>query len=90
MNSVKILVGSDQAVRDFSRRISKYDCEFDVQVGKEYMDARSLAGLFSLSLNKPLTLHIYAEDDVAEQVREDLDEYCMAQNGTMPTVDLGG
>ena len=42
------------------------------------MDARSLAGLFSLSLNKPLTLHIYAEDDVAEQVREDLDEYCMA------------
>ncbi|MGN0482537.1 MAG: HPr family phosphocarrier protein [Lachnospiraceae bacterium] len=78
MSSVKILVDSDDAARDFSRRIAKYDCEFDLQVGQEYMDARSMAARYSLSLKEPVTLHIYAEDEMVEEVKEDIGMYCVS------------
>lgn len=77
MESVQILIDSEDKVKDFNRRIGKYQCDFDLEVGHDYVDAKSLLGIFTLTLRKPLTLHIHAEEDMLGEIREDIGMYCI-------------
>ena len=36
----------------------------DLQSGKYYVDAKSIMGIFSLDLSKPIELNIHADEDV--------------------------
>ena len=42
---------------------SKFDCDMDLQSGKYYVDAKSIMGIFSLDLSKPLILNAGTEDE---------------------------
>ena len=49
-------------VKDFVNLLSKYPYEMDLISGRYTIDAKSLLGIYSLDLSKPLTLVIYAEE----------------------------
>lgn len=49
----------------FNKICSKFSCDVDLQAGKYYVDAKSIMGIFSLDLEKPLTLHVDTEDEAA-------------------------
>ena len=42
----------------------------DLQSGKYYVDAKSIMGIFSLNLSKPIDLNIHAENQDADNIIE--------------------
>lgn len=64
MKTVSISLNSIDKVKAFVNDISKYDFDFDLVSGRYVIDAKSIMGIFSLDLSKPIELNIHAEDDV--------------------------
>ena len=40
----------------------KYDCDIDLTSGRYVVDAKSIMGIFSLDLSKPIMVEIHSED----------------------------
>ncbi|MFR8545587.1 MAG: HPr family phosphocarrier protein [[Clostridium] scindens] len=66
MKSVQICLNSIDKVKSFVNDISKFDCDFDLVSGRYVIDAKSIMGIFSLDLSKPIELNIHADDNVDE------------------------
>ena len=62
MNTVKISLESIDKVREFVRTVTLFDNDFDMRSGRYTIDAKSILGIFSLDLSKPIELDIYGED----------------------------
>ena len=56
MSSMKILIDSIVKVKEFNNLAVKFPCEIDVVSGRYIIDGRSLMGLFSLDLGKPVEM----------------------------------
>ena len=54
MKSVQICLNSIDKVKSFVNDISKFDCDFDLVSGRYVIDAKSIMGIFSLDLSKPI------------------------------------
>ena len=70
MKTVKISLNSIDKVKSFVNDITKFDYDFDLVSGRYVIDAKSIMGIFSLDLSKPIDLNIHAEDNV-DEVLED-------------------
>ena len=46
--------------------ITRFDYDFDLVSGRYVIDAKSIMGIFSLDLSKPIDLNIHAEEDIEE------------------------
>ena len=64
MKTVQISLNSIDKVKSFVNDITKFDYDFDLVSGRYVIDAKSIMGIFSLDLSKPIDLNIHAEDDV--------------------------
>lgn len=64
MKSVTISLNSIDKVKAFVNDITKFDSDFDLVSGRYVIDAKSIMGIFSLDLSKPIDLNIHSEDDV--------------------------
>ena len=62
MKSVKISLEMAQKVKDFVKVVQDYPCEILLKSDKYVVDAKSILGIFSLDLSKPLTVEIYSDD----------------------------
>ena len=60
--------------RQFVNDITKFDYDFDLVSGRYVIDAKSIMGIFSLDLSKPIDLNIHADDNV-EEIMEMLKPY---------------
>lgn len=67
MKSVYISLNSIEKVKQFVNLINIYDSDFDLSSGRYIIDAKSIMGIFSLDLSKPLRLDIY-NDAVADDI----------------------
>ena len=74
MKSVTILLDTIEKVRKFVNQISQYEGDFDIISDRYIIDAKSIMGIFSLDLGKPLKLSIHSEEAVAK-VLEDFKEF---------------
>ena len=72
MTDIMIRLNSTDEIIKFNKIITKYNCYFDLEVGHNYVDAKSLLGIYSLTLNQPMLLHIQAEGELAEEIVEKL------------------
>ena len=61
--TVQISLNSIDKVKSFVNEITKFDYDFDLVSGRYVIDAKSIMGIFSLDLSKPIDLNIHAEDD---------------------------
>ena len=66
MKTVKISLNSIDKVKSFVNDITKLDYDFDLVSGRYVIDAKSIMGIFSLDLSKPIDLNIHADDNVDE------------------------
>ena len=64
MKTVKISLNSIDKVKSFVNDISKFNYDFDLVSGRYVIDAKSIMGIFSLDLSKPIDLCIHAEEDL--------------------------
>ena len=75
MKTAKISLNSIDKVKAFVNEISKFDCDFDLVSGRYVIDAKSIMGIFSLDLSKPIDLNIHAENQDADNIIELLKPY---------------
>ena len=66
MKTVKISLNSIDKVKSFVNDITKFDSDFDLVSGRYVIDAKSIMGIFSLDLSKPINLNIHGDEDNAE------------------------
>lgn len=74
MKTVKISLNSIDKVKAFVNDITKFDVDFDLVSGRYVIDAKSIMGIFSLDLSRPIDLNIHAEGD-AEEILSILNPY---------------
>lgn len=65
MTTVKISLDSIDKVKAFVNAITKFDSDFDLISGRYVIDAKSIMGIFSLDLSKPIELTIHNVDNVS-------------------------
>ena len=75
MKTVKISLNSIDKVKSFVNDISKFDFDFDLVSGRYVIDAKSIMGIFSLDLSKPIELNIHSEGEALEAVMKVLQPY---------------
>lgn len=75
MKTVVISLNSIDKVKSFVNDISKFSFDFDLVSGRYVIDAKSIMGIFSLDLSKPIELKIHAEGENLESVLEKLAPY---------------
>ena len=64
MKTVKISLNSIDKVKAFVNEITKFDSDFDLVSGRYVIDAKSIMGIFSLDLSKPIDLNVHAQDNL--------------------------
>lgn len=74
MKTVTINLNSIDKVKSFVNDITKFDSDFDLVSGRYVIDAKSIMGIFSLDLSKPIDLNIHGESD-ADEIMEILKPY---------------
>ena len=63
MKSVLISLNSIEKVKSFANEIVKFEDDFDLTSGRYVIDAKSMMGIFSLDLSRPLDLYIHSDKD---------------------------
>ena len=74
MKTVQISLNSIDKVKSFVNAITQYEFYFDLISGRYVIDAKSIMGIFSLDLSKPIDLAIHAETNV-DEIMETLKPY---------------
>ena len=75
MKTIQISLNSIDKVKSFVGAISKFDNDFDLVSGRYVIDAKSIMGIFSLDLSKPIDLNIHADGVELDTILEALKEY---------------
>ena len=75
MVTVKISLNSIDKVKSFVNDLTKFDSDFDLVSGRYVIDAKSIMGIFSLDLSKPIDLNIHEEKNFMSDTCTD-DQWC--------------
>ena len=75
MKTVQISLNSIDKVKSFVNAITQFEFDFDLISGRYVIDAKSIMGIFSLDLSKPITLNVHAEDTSMEPIMAVLEKY---------------
>lgn len=62
MKTFTVLLNSINDVKVFVNVVSKYDFEIDLTSGRYVVDAKSIMGIFSLDLSKPIKVEAHSEN----------------------------
>ena len=60
-------------VKDFVNIVMRYDFDIDLVSGRYAVDAKSIMGIFSLDLSKPIELNAHTDD--ADDFLKDIDRF---------------
>jgi phosphotransferase system HPr-like phosphotransfer protein len=62
MKTATIRLSLVENVNKFVNIVARYPFEMDLRAGRHVVDAKSILGIFSLDLSRPITLEIYSDD----------------------------
>lgn len=62
MQEFSINLSTIQNVKEFVNTVSRFDFDVDLVSGRYSVDAKSIMGIFSLELSKPLTMRVLSDD----------------------------
>lgn len=62
MKSFNIVLKSINDVKDFVNFVNKYSFDVDLTSGRYVVDAKSIMGIFSLDLSKPIKVEVFSDD----------------------------
>ena len=74
MKSVQISLDSIDKVKSFVNAVNRLDGEFDLVSGRYIVDAKSIMGIFSLDLSRPIELQIHPSTGI-DQIMKALKPY---------------
>lgn len=69
MKTIRISLNSIDKVKAFVNDLAKFDVDFDLVSGRYIIDAKSIMGIFSLDLSKPIDLNVHsATEEETERI----------------------
>ena len=71
MRAVNIKLSLTENVKAFVNIVSRHSYDIDLRAGRHVVDAKSILGIFSLDLSKPVTVEAYSDncDDLMEEIK---------------------
>ena len=60
MKSVPIKLSFAEEVKTFVNTVNRYPYEVDLRSGRHVVDAKSILGIYSLDLTKPVIVEVYS------------------------------
>ncbi len=76
MKKVSVNLNESTLIKAFVNIINKYPFEMDLRSGRYLVDAKSILGIFSLDLSKPIELEIHSDDtDEIAALLEDIKDF---------------
>ena len=72
---MEVTINNIDKVRKFVDIVSRFDCDIDLVSGHTMVDAKSILGIFSLNIMKPMTMIIHDNAENAEVIKNSLKEY---------------
>ena len=73
MKKTNVMLDSISAVKKFVNIVSAYEYEVDLASGRYAVDAKSIMGIFSLDLSKPIQLTAHTDD--ADKFLKEIDRF---------------
>jgi phosphocarrier protein HPr len=73
MKSFNINLKSINDVKDFVNIVNRYDFDVDLSSGRYVVDAKSIMGIFSLDLSKPIKVEVH--EDNCEKFLEEINNF---------------
>ena len=73
MKSIPIKLSFAEEVKTFVNIVNRYPFDMDLRAGRHVVDAKSILGIFSLDLSRPISLEVYA--DVCEDLEKDIAQF---------------
>ncbi len=73
MTTTTVSLRAIDDVKDFVNTIMRFEFDIDLVSGRYAIDAKSIMGIFSLDLSKPIELRAYTDD--AEKLLEAIDKF---------------
>lgn len=73
MHSMDILLTSPSAIQSFANLVNSYPFTISLRQGRAVIDAKSILGIYSLDLLKPVTIEIYSIQ--ATELLRELERY---------------
>ncbi|MBQ3181756.1 MAG: HPr family phosphocarrier protein [Clostridia bacterium] len=70
MKTLNILLSSINDIKAFVNIVNKYEFDVDLTSGRYVVDAKSIMGIFSLDLSKPIKVDIHADDEAQSFIDE--------------------
>ena len=75
MKTFNILLKEINDVKNFVNIVCRFDTEMDLSSGRYVVDAKSIMGIFSLDLTKPIKADIVSDNGDAEALIKELAPY---------------
>ena len=76
---LQVSLDSIEKVKNFVNTITKYETDVDLMSGRYVIDAKSIMGIFSLDLSKPIDLKIHKTEE-AEDMLAELEPFLIESN----------
>lgn len=73
MTKTKIFLQAINDVKEFVTIVMRYDFDIDLVSGRYAVDAKSIMGIFSLDLSKPIELDAHTDD--AEKFFNEIEKF---------------
>ncbi len=73
MKSIPIKLSFAEEVKTFVNIVNRYDYDMDLRAGRHVVDAKSILGIFSLDLSRPIALEVYT--DSCEELERDIAQF---------------
>ena len=78
MKTVRISLNSIDKVKSFVNDLVRFtDVDFDLVSGRYVIDAKSIMGIFSLDLSKPIDLNLHADESRLDEIVNTLKPYIL-------------
>ncbi len=74
MKSCEIMLSSINDVKTFVNIVNTYEFDVDLVSGRYVVDAKSIMGIFSLDLSKPIVVEV--RDDNCDKFMDELKPFC--------------
>lgn len=62
MQTANVMLATINDVKEFVNIVMDCDCDVDLISGRYAVDAKSILGIFSLDLSKPIRMEIHSDD----------------------------
>lgn len=80
MSEITVLLNDIDKVKSFVNITIKFDADMDLISGRYIIDAKSIMGIFSMDLSKPVVLKIHEDGEKAEEIVKALESYVFKES----------